>query len=77
MLFMQTSTSIIEVAGMGPISRAVATKALRAQQRGKCTPFMTKNSSWTAAPRWQPHQELYLVLVEAVSGGNLTPRLKS
>ena len=42
MLFMQTSTSIIEVAGMGPISRAVATKALRAQQRGKCTPFMTK-----------------------------------
>ena len=58
MLFMQTSTSIIEVAGMGPISRAVATKALRAQQRGKCTPFMTKNSSWTAAPLWQPHQEL-------------------
>ena len=39
---MQTSTSFIEVAGMGPISRAVATKALRAQQRGKCTPFMTK-----------------------------------
>ena len=63
MLFMQTSTSIIEVASMEPISRAVATKALRAQQRGKCTPFMTKNSSWTgwtAAPLWQPqcHQEL-------------------
>ena len=58
MLFMQTSTSTIELAGMGPISRAVATKALRAQQRGKCTPFMTKNSSWTAAPLWQPHQEL-------------------
>ena len=58
MLFMQTSTSIIEVAGMGPISRAVATKALRPQQRGKCTPFMTKNSSWTTAPLWQPHQEL-------------------
>ena len=57
MLFMQTSTSIIEVVG-GPISRAVATKALRAQQRGKCTPFMTKKSSWTAAPLWQPHQEL-------------------
>ena len=55
MLFMQTSTSIIEVAGMGPISRAVATKALRAQQRGKCTPFMTKKSSWTAAPLGQPH----------------------
>ena len=44
MLFMQTSTSIIiELAGMGPISRAVATKALRPQQRGKCIPFMTKN----------------------------------
>ena len=43
MLFMQTSTSTIELAGMGPISRAVATKALRPQQRGKCTPFMTKN----------------------------------
>ena len=58
MLFMQTSTSIIEVAGMGPISSDVATKALRVQQRGKCTPFMTKKSSWTAAPLWQPHQEL-------------------
>ena len=60
MLFMQTSTSTtsIELAGMGPISRAVATKALRPQQRGKCTPFMTKKSSRTAAPMWQPHQEL-------------------
>ena len=77
MLFMQTSTSIIEVAGMGPISHAVATKALRAQQRGKCTPFHDKKSSWTAVPLWQPHQELYAVLVEAVSGGNLTPRVKS
>ena len=41
-VYADASTSIIEVAGMGPISRAVATKALRAQQRGKCTPFMTK-----------------------------------
>ena len=33
MLFMQTNNNIIEVAGMGPISRAVATKALRPQTR--------------------------------------------